>query len=72
MTYLLKKPKKHIDIKRKYKEEMEGDYNNASPLPKYKNKQLMAKVNFLNQAESSMSESYISQLHGNRHKKTRK
>ena len=29
----------------------------------------MAKVNFLNQAESFMSESYISQLHGNAHTK---
>ena len=32
----------------------------------------MAKVKFLNQAESFMSESYISQLHGNEHNKTRK
>ena len=32
----------------------------------------MAKVNFLNQAESFMSESYISQLYGNAYKKTRK
>ena len=32
----------------------------------------MAKVNFLNQAESFMSERYISQLHGNAHKKIRK
>ena len=32
----------------------------------------MTKVNFLNQAESFMSESYISQLHGNAHNKTRK
>ena len=32
----------------------------------------MAEVNFLNQAESFMSESYTSQLHGNVHKKTRK
>ena len=32
----------------------------------------MAKVNFLNQAQSFMSESYISQLHGNASKKTRK
>ena len=29
----------------------------------------MAKVNLLNQAESFMSDSYISQLHGNGHKK---
>ena len=29
----------------------------------------MAKVNFLNQAESFMSESYISQLHVNANKK---
>ena len=28
-------------------------------------KQIVVKVNFLNQAESFMSESYISQLHGN-------
>ena len=32
----------------------------------------MAKVNFLNQAESFMSDSHISQLHGNANKKTRK
>ena len=32
----------------------------------------MAKVNFLHQAESFMSESYISQHHGNANKKTRK
>ena len=32
----------------------------------------MTKVNFLNQAESFKSESYISQLHGNANKKTRK
>ena len=32
----------------------------------------MAKVNFLNQAESVMSERYISQLHGNEYKKMRK
>ena len=32
----------------------------------------MAEVNFLNQADSFMSESYISQLHRNAHKKTRK
>ena len=32
----------------------------------------MAKVNFLNQAESFMSESYISQLHGNAHTKKQK
>ena len=32
----------------------------------------MAKVNFLNQAESFNSESCISQLHGNVNKKTRK
>ena len=32
----------------------------------------MAKFNFLKQAESFMSESYISQLRGNAHKKTRK
>ena len=38
----------------------------------YKNKKLMAKVNFLNQAESPMLESSISQLHGNSHNKTRK
>ena len=31
----------------------------------------MAKVDFLNQAESFMSESYISQLHGNAYKETR-
>ena len=29
----------------------------------------MAKVTFLNQPESFMSQSYISQLHGNAHKK---
>ena len=32
----------------------------------------MAKVNFLNQVESVMSEKYISQLHGNSYNKTRK
>ena len=32
----------------------------------------MAKVNFLNKANFFMSESQISQLHGNAHKKTRK
>ena len=32
----------------------------------------MAKFNFFNQAESFMSESYISQLHGNANEKTRK
>ena len=32
----------------------------------------MAKVNFLNQAESFTSETYISQFHGSAHKKTRK
>ena len=39
---------------------------------KYKKKLLIGEVNFLNQAESFMSESYISQLHGNVHNKTRK
>ena len=38
-------------MKRKYKEKMEGFHENASAF--------MAKVNFLNQAESFMSESYI-------------
>ena len=32
----------------------------------------MAKVNFLNQAESFLPESYISQHNGNANKKTRK
>ena len=32
----------------------------------------MAKFNFLKQTESLMSESYISQLRGNAHNKTRK
>ena len=32
----------------------------------------MAKVDFSNQAESFISQSYISQLHGNANKKTRK
>ena len=32
----------------------------------------MAKVNFLNEAQSFMSKSYIFQLHGNANKKTRK
>ena len=32
----------------------------------------MAKVNFLNQTESFMAGSYIFQLHGNAHNKTRK
>ena len=52
----------HIDIKKKYKEEIEG----VNEL------KLIAKVNFLNQAKWFMSESYISQLHGNAHDKTRK
>ena len=33
---------------------------------------MMTKVNFLNQADSFMSESYICQLHSNANKKTRK
>ena len=33
---------------------------------------LIAKVNFLSQAESFMTESYISQLYGNAYNKTRK
>ena len=37
-----------------------------------KNKLLITKVNFTNQAESFMSESYISQVHGNAYNKTRK
>ena len=32
----------------------------------------MSKVNFLNQAESFMSENHIFQHHGNAHQKTRK
>ena len=32
----------------------------------------MAKVNLLNQAESFMSENWISQVHGNANKKTKK
>ena len=52
---LFKNSKKHIDF-------------HAS---KYKNKELMTKVNFLNQAESFMSVSYISQLYGNAHKGAR-
>ena len=39
-------------MKIKYKEDMEGVHHNASAF--------MVKVNFLNQAESFMSESYIS------------
>ena len=39
-------------MKRKYKEEMERVHDNTSAF--------MAKVNFLNQAESFMSECYIS------------
>ena len=35
-------------------------------------KYLILKINFLNQAESFISESYIFQLHGNAHNKTRK
>ena len=54
--------RKHIDIKKKYKEEIEG----VNEL------KLIAKVNFLNQAKWFMPESYISQLHGNAHDKTRK
>ena len=54
---------------------MEGVHDNASAfihLNKKKNKQIMAKVNFLNQAESFMSESYIYQICSNANKKTRK
>ena len=51
-------------MQRKYKEEMEGVHDNASAF--------MAKVNFLTQAESFISKSYISQLHGNTHEKTKK
>ena len=74
MNPLLKKSEKHIDIKRKYKEEMEGDHNNTSVMMHLntKKKQILAKVNFLNRAESLMSESYIFQLQGNANKKTRK
>ena len=54
----LKQTKKHIDIKKKYKEEMEGVNDMlGSYASKYKSKQLMAKVNFLNQAESFTLES---------------
>ena len=61
-------------MKRNYKEEMERARDNVAAFMhrNIKEKQLMAEVNFLNQAESFMSESYISQLHGNAHKKTRK
>ena len=59
----------YIDIKRKYKEEMEGVHDSVF---NNQNKQLMAKVNFLYQAESFMSESHISQLHDNAQKTTRK
>ena len=74
MNPLLKKIEKHIDIKRKYKEEIEGDHNNASVMMHLntKQKQILAKVNFLNRAELFMSESYIFQLQGNANKKTRK
>ena len=54
---------------------MEGVHDNASAfihLNKKKKKQIMAKVNFLNQAESFMSESYIYQICSNANKKTRK
>ena len=52
---------------------MEGVHNASAFMHlNIKTKKLMAKVNFLNQAESFMSESYISQLHGNANKKTRK
>ena len=48
----------------KCKEQMEEVYDNASGF--------IAKINFLNQAESFMSERYISKLHGNAHEKTKK
>ena len=55
-------------MQRKYKKETEGVNDNVSAFMDW----LIGKVNFLNQAESFMSESYISQLHGNAHNKTRK
>ena len=50
-----------MDLKRKYKEEMEGDHDNASSFmhPSVK-KYLKTKVNFLNQIESF---SYVRRLH---------
>ena len=51
---------------------MEGNMIMLVHASEYKNKQLMAKVNLLNQAESLMSESNFSQLHGNANKKNRK
>ena len=55
-------------MKRKYKKETEEVNDNVSAFMDW----LIAKVNFLNQAESFMSESCISQFHGNAHNKTRK
>ena len=50
---------------------MKGVNDNASA-EKCKNKQLIAKVTFLNQTGSSMLESYVSQLHDKAHNETRK
>ena len=50
---------------------MEGVHDNASTFM-HQDETTMAKLNGLNQAESLMSASYISQLHGNAHKKTKK
>ena len=53
---------------------MEGNNDNASAFTRLNAKQVSysKKKNFLNQAESFMPESLISQLNGNAGKKTRK
>ena len=56
---------------------MEGAHDNASTFmhlnaSKHKNKQIIAKVNFLIETEPFVSKCCISQLHGNANKKTRK
>ena len=64
-----KKPEKHIDAKRKNKEEMEGVDDNASAFMDLN--QCIHEFLNLNQAESFQPESYISsELHANN--KTRK
>ena len=52
---------------------MEGVNDNASAFMHLNKKKIvMAKNYFLNLAESFTSENYVSQLHGNANKKTRK
>ena len=51
---------------------MEGVNDNASAFMHLNIKKNSGKKHFLNQAQSFISESSISQLHGNANKKTRK